>query len=68
MARGGACAGARKAGAVTARDRRVLRDGHMWVVVVFRLEWLWMRLHVPEERASSQALKRKEPRRAGKIS
>lgn len=40
---------------MTARDRRVLRDdGHRWVVVVFRLEWLWMRLHVPEERASGQ--------------
>lgn len=37
---------------MTARNRRVLRDdGHRWVVVVFRLRSLWMRLHVPEERA-----------------
>ena len=55
MARGRVLAGARKAGAVTARDRRVLQDdGHRWVVVLFRLVSLWMRLHVPEERASCQ--------------
>lgn len=28
--------------------------GLRWVVVVFRLASLWMRLHVPEERASGQ--------------
>ena len=43
-----------------------LRDGHRWVVVVFRLVSLWMRLHVPEERASSQA--QMEPEMEGRIS